>query len=1399
MDGSRMGKPLSDEEVGLTSGGDKPLSDADVGITPTEQPRTVFGELGKNLPAKLLNPFDLSGATMQDALGLAEQPGASLYSMFNQAQAGVRAFGRAAIAKTAGLNFGDIFNEEYQQKLNDMPDYVPLTPRGAELSAKLSTIMEDALKAYGDAAYTLGRPPGLLPQDWAEVLGRRATGSSADSPLAGAAGEALMTGASFLLPVAKGKTNLARAADPIKTFEAEYPQTNAAINASQVGKIRFDNKYVLDAVDEGLNKELGPGVEYVPLDMKLKAVIIKYAPDLPASQATAVANAYATRFKAAAQAQQDLIKATPKLPAPGQLSKDAITVDSQGIATTPTTRIVKDYAMQKNWDAYNKWAEERDATLSGKPTGIKVKPGQEGAFDVDGLQFVVPEGIKSLKDATAKGVVANYALTPQEKNWFKNMDYVTWEDLTNHVPSAKFQGDSINVAAQDIPRLKEILDYVNSPQNVDPTGGIRQAGIEGMPTKRVSDLKKQSGAFDVEGLDQNAPKAIEVAKQAAGKSWTLSNPEDAAKAAQRALDQTYKTADEKNKLISMNTVKKARRALVAHDFDLQSDLSKAGPAGEKAMLEMNVQHNATTMAKTRYDATGRQIFDNVSGEDLKNLEKIVRLRRIVQTDLYKGVGKVIHEVDPVTKKPLTGPIADAALADMEKSIPNFKDLDSKATAIFNEERKNLHRLLEEGLITQKDFEKSMHADYTLPEYMNLIDPRVKIESRGIAQEMRASGIEERASSGMDAKLALQESIARVENRIARNNTYKALRQLALENPGNGIVEVAGKDPAPKGYTKFQVKIDGENKYIQLHDEFADQLQTRNDILPSTVANVIRAVSGSAILRAAATTYNPTFILAGLPMDLMHLWLATSKEYSTFLPKYAMQIVADLGATAKDAFFRTGRWEQAMLEGLGPNFLTHESRAGSMNIKQMDPFLRRTRTALAFLGDFQDMWVRLAHRERLIKQGIDAKTATALAVQRLNYSRGGVVTKFIDTFIPYTNVAVNSLSRVAETAAKDPKGSFAKVAQLSGVLAATKLANMLMSPETDQAIPVEDKIRNVQVTFGDQYYVMDPDGNKRYLYVNIRLDQTAMPFNAAVVAGLENAEYGKVPDGALTKAIGQVNPLSSMFPPTWQAYRSYTDNYDPLRDGPIYHGLRVKPEDEIRNVSRGQPTSALAQFVGQTAGLSPMGLEKAAGQLVNMNNLYIQAAGGALKLMFAGMNPREQAEDTVQYMLETVPGLRSVVKLTTPGIQMMKDLEKTDRESNSLYKRQIDGLEEKLFQVTQKQAGMKEVEAYIKEQPVEAQKTLVDHAKYVYKVDQILKNAKASEGIPPRNWWISSARIKDEARAQVFYNEWISRDAEERRRMMGVANQLQAAGTGYMSQGFQREYTKQIQMLGTEKR
>jgi len=932
---------------------------------------------------------------------------------------------------------------------------------------------------------------------------------------------------------------------------------------------------------------------------------------------------------------------------------------------------------------------------------------------------------------------------------------------------------------------------------------------------------KQRGVFDIDGIEKNTEATKKAIENAVGKGWTLNNPDAAAQYVKEVMQKPKIDIEQSLKDFGVKALKKARRAFYAHDYDIRKDLKNAGPAGEIAHDRMVVQNGATMAAKVKMDEFNKNVFDKFNHDDRNAIDEVTRLRRIIQIDKYKGVNVVRHEGG------ITGPMADARLTKIKEGLGSeaFAKINDASTKIFDAQKVLLDDLRNNGLIDDKLHQKLYNLDYTRTEYLDKIDPIIPIAShiRNMPTSIKSSGIAElghgkNVNVNMDTQGLLMEDIARVENRIFRNNTLLAVRDLAVKNPDNGIVKLPGPQAiktlesgdqimrhTPEGFTSIGVRVKGKQQFILMKDDYAEQFVTRPEAMPEWLAVTFRTVSGTSLLKSTSTGMNPGFLIAGIPMDIFHTWIAGSNVYSSHLPVYLAQMGKDLTATAKDAFTKTGVWEDAMSEGIGSSYLTHESRNltdPSKSISgQIRPAFSKTREVLSYLNDVSDMWIRLAYRNRLINSGMESWKATAMTRDRLDYFQGGMITKAFDTFIPYANVTVQAAGKAIEAGLNDPQALAIKSAWILGTAASVKLAQMVTSPQTDKNMSVMDKVRNFNITFGDQFYTIDANGNKRYMYIPIRLDQVVMPLNAAVVGGLEMSEYGKAPNGIAGNAIGQVSPISSAFPiPTMDAIAAYVSNYDQFTDSSIYKGPKVLPQDEVRTFGTGKPTGAGFVAAGQATGMSPMRLEAAAGKLINTNNFYIQAAGGAYKLLFEGANPRDQASTTMM-MLQQVPGLRNIVKFTTPATSMLDDLQKAEQEAGSVTAQHTKVLNDLIFQQEHEQNGitLKTIQTYINNQPQEERQKLADHAKYTLNVNKVMQHYKASDNIPARSWWIASAKAPADVRAQAFYDQWVSATSEDRQRMLSIANSLQSAGVGYLSPEFQKAFAAERKLLGDEHR
>jgi hypothetical protein len=609
------------------------------------------------------------------------------------------------------------------------------------------------------------------------------------------------------------------------------------------------------------------------------------------------------------------------------------------------------------------------------------------------------------------------------------------QKYANDVTGQLTELQTLESPLQKLKRLEqERIDARNIPREVSATTGQEGADFfaanskvrDGVPVTGGGEGKAffEGAAAGRASIKDNAQVKVEakaIASADAEKAkWENVQQDVAATQAKKIMEGNMQALQDSRKVQSGIMIKNARRRIYSHNYDLKADLRKLGtPEGNDAFYKIVLQPGATMAAKVQMNHINEAIFDKLSHTELWQTNEITRLRRVVQIDKYKGIGVVRHEDG------LTGPMAAARLTQMKQDLgAGFDKVNNAATSIFEQQKVLLKKLQDAGLETPEVIASMENLDYTRTQYLNKVDPEIPIISRikGMKTSISSSGIAKMGRGkqdfvNIDAQQLLMEDVARVENRIFRNNTLQAVRTLAERMPTNGIVELPGPkavsyDKAgnatvkhvPEGFTAIGVRVGGKQEFVFMKDTYAEQFVARPEAMPEWLSTTVRMVSGSSLIKQTSTGMNPAFMIAGIPMDIMHTWLTSTDVYSAHLPKYLVQMTTDLAATAKDAFTKTGAWEDAMREGIGGSYLAHESRSLTDPSKsvhtQISARLEKTRTAMSYLNDTTDMWIRLAYRNRLMREGggdaidsvtgkmvkipMDSAAATALARDRLDY-------------------------------------------------------------------------------------------------------------------------------------------------------------------------------------------------------------------------------------------------------------------------------------------------------------------------------------------------------------------------------------------------------------------------------
>jgi hypothetical protein len=572
----------------------------------------------------------------------------------------------------------------------------------------------------------------------------------------------------------------------------------------------------------------------------------------------------------------------------------------------------------------------------------------------------------------------------------------------------------------------------------------------------------------------------------------------------------------------------------------------------------------------------------------------------------KDMEKVLKDAEILHPDGVTGEKYQAYLDHLKKiDADSYNTLDALADKYFSVMNRQLGFLRQAGLITQQKFENLKKVgDYSPRRYLHFIDPDIQNDplkglTTGSTQELM-----------MNSSLLMKDYITKLHTRIGKNNANVELHNFAKENPNNGIAEIVDLDAdIANNFKSITAFVDGEKVRIKMPLEYGKEWGEMDPAMDGNTAKIFRWLSGSAIVRAGATGYNPEFALANLPRDIFFSWFRT-KEYSTnvFLPIAPTQIIQRLAGTAKDIWnwkdVPVGKANEYLQDGGMMEFMTAQ---GLMLEKQrtrkgvLYKPLRLLEKVLAYTGQKTELWVRLALRDQAIKNRVDkvtwkkyeawsaaggkgvspiskdiSKEATWIARGYLDFSQGGKMAKAADVAIPYLNAGLqatrgmfNTLSGGNAKGADRAKNSLEavwKMSQFIGLYGAFYISNLLHYPDDMERVDDTDKAKNL-IFFSP---ILDPAHSDKDVpvrgYFKIALDQGQSA--VANLVGLmvstimrENYEFpvdsvwyrfAHQDPAIFREGAKQLIPLSSILPPTINALIN-ANNLDTFRGEQIYKG------------------------------------------------------------------------------------------------------------------------------------------------------------------------------------------------------------------------------------------------------
>lgn len=836
-----------------------------------------------------------------------------------------------------------------------------------------------------------------------------------------------------------------------------------------------------------------------------------------------------------------------------------------------------------------------------------------------------------------------------------------------------------------IQNVKELIEYLKKD-----FPDLKDFDEKELEEKVFNEAKKQ---FDRENKKEAiSDKVKEMPKEQQDKLLTTSK---------YVHEQQRKDIENSKKSFGRHIYEKFMRGVVDTKALMRNTLTKAGAT--EAAMRKDLVAGSSAKAKEEFSKYKKEIFDGLDKEKEQELNDIIQAKRIIAIDSrYDELGK------PRIAHPgkLSLESEQVYLNDLkQKDVKAYEDLNGRSEKYFDAMREQLKNKYEEGRITKEAYDKLSTWDYSPRIFLeNMIDAETK--PKGVFKEQLVSKDDiKRLSEGdveslyNDSRWMLENHVLSTNKAIFENKANRALYEFASQNPKNGFVEVEGanrveeggeikrdergqpeySEKAPAGYTKIQFFENGERKSMFLKNEIASEWLNADPVIKAEVANAIRLSTGGSILRAFATGINPAFALANIPKDMLHA-LMFSNTYSPTLPKGLAQLSRDMFKVSKDVFKRKGRLKEAIDEGLGMEWLTHQGKpltTGSLSKGASGEAMKTFNHVAGYINETSELITRIAIREREIDTRLEdfrknngrdpnkkelekiKSESTAVARKIMDFAQGGEWTKMADNFIPYLNASFQGLRVGTNYIKNNPKEFAYKLAQLG--IATAGLVAYNTDFEEWKDVPDYVKANNfiVMLPFTSE----DKYGNKTRMYISIPKANDITPFTGFFEGITELAKDGKYPTKTSVKALENVIPnIDPRNVPIVDAMNTYVSNYNRLTDKTIsYNKDKVLPEEEFT-----KNTPKIFKDIGEATEMSPERLKVASSKVLTNpeGNIYFNLIAKPYDLVTEGMSDKEKKEvnkSMLEHLQDVLgPLYRRYVRETNPYVAK-KERDKEERE------------------------------------------------------------------------------------------------------------------------------------------
>ena len=510
----------------------------------------------------------------------------------------------------------------------------------------------------------------------------------------------------------------------------------------------------------------------------------------------------------------------------------------------------------------------------------------------------------------------------------------------------------------------------------------------------------------------------------------------------------------------------------------------------------------------------------------------------------------------------------------------LEKLEERARLYNSAMREELNILLEEGLLDGESYAKiaTKGEYYSLRQYIDTFDPRHKVNQGGMRQ-VRGSGLHYldegavRKKFNTDHVALMEEVVTRTTRRVMNNRATRELHELATMTSGekplikSDMVYLAekGEEP-PENYVEVFTMIEGKEEPMWVHEDFARAYIREKNPNESTALRTIGWLTGVKMLKATATGHNPLFALFQMARDVQFQTGFNSAYHRNLIKAYG-EMGKDMIEVASDTFREKGEFLKAADEGMFQDAVKSVGRldGGPKHLKTL-------LDATAYFSEKSEQWIRMAARNRAMRNGVDGETASFRAREMTDFSQIGSATRYLESFIAYLNPAIQPGRITLRTMREDPAKFFSTI----GTLGISSAALYFYNTGTPARTACYDSISSGEkakffIWCWDKPPTIDPVTNEeRYLYTRMPKDQGQQMWTplfdalAATIIPGRKFDYDQLWEAFL----GGLPVSDSSFSPP------INDFIGALKNEPNFFGARPWP------YSRVEPW---AEFTPRTAG------------------------------------------------------------------------------------------------------------------------------------------------------------------------------------------------------------------------